>query len=167
MVGSVGGFQASSFNVVGSSVSRARREAAAEVGLLAARVVVAARRVLSEMSLDDSDRKALQAASDHLLDEAATLRYVEKRGRGASGPTRLAPTTLTAGVLREIEAANDSERHRSEIVSALARQLEEFKTSPRRETAEYLAHVFSRLAAKARAITGSSGDRVLGRLALT
>ena len=156
--------------MVGSSTSRNRLRGTAGIGLLSARVIVAARRVLRGRGLDETDRAVLARASEYLRDEASVLTYVETGGHVPAPSRRLAGAGIAAGVLRQIGLHGDQHggdgqdaQTDSAAVTGLAERIDDFAREPTADVAEQLQRVFGRMSSAARAITGSSGDRVLGR----
>jgi hypothetical protein len=138
-------------------VSRQQRELYASLGVMAAQVMVAASRVLSEDGLEPIDKRVLSRTADLLRAQARAIRFVESGGTGHA-PRKLAASSVATGLMFP-ERPADPETLAKEFdkVAADVARLASRKVT--RATAQDLYERFAQMALTARSSAGSSGHR--------
>jgi hypothetical protein len=140
---------------------RNAREEVASIGLMAAQVVIASRRVLAGLPLDDSDKRTLRQVSKFMREEADAIQFVNTSGEEGKAPSRLAASEIGPEVILSEHGVGQPER----VVKALkdiAKNLNRLARTPSSELAEEIFRVFSHLAGYSRSASGSSGDQLTG-----
>lgn len=153
--------QQTSVGAVSTGSSYAQREEIVSIGVLAAKVSIATRRVLADRQLDSRDMAALEAVKRLLQEEVQAFRFASSLGKEGGGPSRVvgnstAPNAFLALMPSEADAEN-MQKWLGEVIDQVDLVIERAD----RNAAEYLTKLFGSLAQWAVQRSGSPGDRIV------
>jgi hypothetical protein len=131
------------------------------MGLMGASVVIASRRVLSSLPLEQTDKNALESVSTFLRQEANAIRYAETSGKKGKPPARLASSPIAPEVLFMTSTPKNPHQMANRL-DEIAQLLDTLASDPKPELAERIYHVFQSLVELSRSASGSSGDQLTG-----